>query len=79
MHEHLQERIVGLRVARWGKPLALRVPTEIVRRLGWREGAAVEVRMNVDGSLSIRPAQWGAVPARQEYRPAGSRQVSHAS
>jgi antitoxin MazE len=49
---------VDLRLAKWGNSLALRIPTEIVRRLGLREGATVEARMNVDGSLSIRPAQW---------------------
>lgn len=47
-----------LQVAKWGNSLALRIPSEIVRRLGLREGATVEARLGVDGSLSIRPAQW---------------------
>jgi len=50
--------IVDLQVAKWGNSLALRIPSEIVRRLGLREGATVEARLTVDGSLSIRPAQW---------------------
>ncbi len=49
---------MDLQVAKWGNSLALRIPSEIVRRLGWREGATVEAQLTVDGSLSIRPAQW---------------------
>jgi antitoxin MazE len=47
-----------LQVAKWGNSLALRIPSEIVRRLGLHEGATVEAQITVDGSLSIRPAQW---------------------
>ena len=47
-----------LQVAKWGNSLALRIPSEIVRRLGLREGATVEAQLTVDGTLSIRPAQW---------------------
>ena len=47
-----------LQVAKWGNSLALRIPAEIVRQLGLREGATVEAQLTVDGSLSIRPAQW---------------------
>jgi antitoxin MazE len=49
---------MDLQVAKWGNSLALRIPSEIVRRLGLREGATVEVQLTVDGSLSIRPAHW---------------------
>jgi antitoxin MazE len=47
-----------LQIAKWGNSLALRIPAEIVRRLGLREGATVEAQLTVDGTLSIRPAQW---------------------
>ncbi len=47
-----------LQVAKWGNSLALRIPSEVVRRLGLREGATVEAQLTVDGTLSIRPAQW---------------------
>jgi len=49
---------VDLQIAKWGNSLALRIPAEVVRRLGLREGATVEAQLTVDGSLSIRPAQW---------------------
>lgn len=49
---------MDLQVAKWGNSLALRIPSEVVRQLGLREGSTVEARLTVDGSLSIRPAQW---------------------
>ena len=49
---------MDLQVAKWGNSLALRIPSELVRQLGLREGATVQACMNVDGTLSIRPAQW---------------------
>lgn len=49
---------MDIQVARWGNSLALRIPAEIVRQLGLHEGATVDAQITVDGSLSIRPAQW---------------------
>lgn len=49
---------MDLQITKWGNSLALRIPSEVVRRLGLREGATVEARLTADGSLSIRPAQW---------------------
>ena len=49
---------MDLQVAKWGNSLALRIPAEVVRRLGLREGGTVEAQLTVDGSLSIRPARW---------------------
>jgi antitoxin MazE len=49
---------VDLQVTKWGNSLALRIPSEIVRRLGLREGATVQAQLTIDGTLSIRPAQW---------------------
>ena len=43
---------MNLQVAKWGNSLALRIPAEIVRRLGLREGATVEAQLTVDGTLS---------------------------
>ena len=47
-----------MQVCKWGNSLALRIPTEFVRQLGLREGATVEAHLTVDGTLSIRTAQW---------------------
>ena len=49
---------MNLQISKWGNSLALRIPSEVVRRLGLRAGATVEAQINVDGTLSIRPAQW---------------------
>ncbi|MCX2863850.1 AbrB/MazE/SpoVT family DNA-binding domain-containing protein [Paucibacter sp. PLA-PC-4] len=48
---------MDLQVAKWANSLALRIPSEVARRLGLREGSTVETQLTVDGSLSIRPAQ----------------------
>ena len=49
---------MNLQVAKWGNSIALRIPSEVVRQLGLREGATVEAHLTVDGTLSIRAAQW---------------------
>jgi antitoxin MazE len=38
----------------------------VVRRLGLHEGATVEAQLTVDGTLSIRPAQWNRKAFAQE-------------
>ncbi len=58
MYTLIRIYIVNMQIAKWGNSLALRIPSEVVRRLGLREGATVEAQLTVDGSLSIRPAQW---------------------
>ena len=57
---------MDLQIARWGNSLALRIPAEIVRRLGLREGVTVQARLTVDGSLSIRPSTWNRKTFAQE-------------
>ncbi|RZL36587.1 MAG: AbrB/MazE/SpoVT family DNA-binding domain-containing protein [Rubrivivax sp.] len=47
-----------MQLAKWGNSLALRIPSDVVRQLGLREGATVEARLTVDGSLSIRTTHW---------------------
>ena len=49
---------MNLQITKWGNSLALRIPSEIVRQLRLHEGSTVEAQLTVDGSLSIRPAQW---------------------
>mgnify|MGYP001297429453 CR=1 FL=1 len=49
---------MDLQISKWGNSLALRIPAEVVRRLGLREGATVQAQLSIDGTLSIRPAQW---------------------
>jgi antitoxin MazE len=66
MYQHLRIYTMDLQVAKWGNSLALRIPSEMVRRLGLREGATVEAQLTVDGSLSIRPTQWNREAFAQE-------------
>lgn len=50
--------MTDLQVARWGNSLAMRLPAEIARRLGLREGDHLQARFTADGALAIRPATW---------------------
>ena len=49
---------MNLQIAKWGNSLAMRLPAELVRRFGLREGDSVEARLNADGALTIRAAGW---------------------
>ncbi len=49
---------MDLQIAKWGNSLAMRLPAELVRRFGLREGDSVEAQLTADGALTIRPAGW---------------------
>lgn len=49
---------MNLQVSKWGNSLAMRLPAEIVRRFGLREGDSVDAQLTIDGALTIRPAGW---------------------
>jgi antitoxin MazE len=49
---------MNLQVSKWGNSLAMRIPSEIARSLGLREGDSVEAQLSVDGALTIRSASW---------------------
>lgn len=47
-----------LQIAKWGNSLAMRLPADLVRRFGLRDGGSVEGQLTADGALTIRPAGW---------------------
>ena len=48
-----------IQVAKWGNSLALRIPAEVARSVGLKEGDRMEGRLTVDGALTLRrPATW---------------------
>jgi antitoxin MazE len=49
---------MNLQVSKWGNSLAMRIPSEVVKRLGLRDGDCVDAQLSVDGALTIRPAGW---------------------
>jgi antitoxin MazE len=57
---------MNLKVAKWGNSLALRIPAEVVRSIGIKEGDSVEACLTVDGGLTIRPATWNRKEFAQE-------------
>jgi len=49
---------MNLHIAKWGNSLAMRLPADLVRRFGLRDGDRVEAQLTADGALTIRPANW---------------------
>lgn len=49
---------MDLQIGKWGNSLAMRLPAELVRRFGLRDGDRVEGQLTADGALTIRPAGW---------------------
>ncbi|MDO9073397.1 MAG: AbrB/MazE/SpoVT family DNA-binding domain-containing protein [Rubrivivax sp.] len=49
---------MNLQISKWGNSLAMRIPAEVARRFGLREGDSVQAQIAADGSLAIRPAGW---------------------
>jgi antitoxin MazE len=49
---------MNLQVAKWGNSLALRIPADIVRSFGIKEGDRLEACLTADGGLAIRPVAW---------------------
>lgn len=57
-----------VRIEKWGNSLALRIPTELAQPLGLKEGTRVQLRLTVDGSLSVRAAKWDRKAFAEELR-----------
>jgi antitoxin MazE len=57
---------MNLLVAKWGNSLALRIPADVVRSFGIKEGDSVKACLTVDGGLTIRPATWDRKAYAQE-------------
>jgi antitoxin MazE len=42
-----------MQVSKWGNSLAVRIPADVVRELGLKEGDSIELRRAADGALEI--------------------------
>jgi antitoxin MazE len=49
---------MNIQIAKWGNSLALRIPAEVVRSIGIKEGDRMAASLTMDGGLTIRPATW---------------------
>src|SRR5712671_6107087 len=56
------ETLMQVQVARWGNSLGLRIPKDIARRAGLREGARVEIEANGIDTLA-RPITYAGAAA----------------
>ena len=48
---------MNTQVGKWGNSLAVRLPSDQIKALGLREGAAVEVTLSSSGEIRITPVQ----------------------
>lgn len=66
-----------MQVARWGNSLAVRLPADLVRKLGLKEGDDVEIRAEDTGLLlARRPGPEEILASLRQFRgrlPAGER------
>lgn len=49
---------MDIQIAKWVNSLAFRVPAEVVRRFGLREGGTVPAQITADGALTIKAVRW---------------------
>ena len=47
-----------LHIGKWGNSLAVRIPAEVVRQIGLKEGETVQAKVTADGALIICHEQW---------------------
>ncbi len=45
-----------MQIAKWGNSLAVRIPADVVRSLGLKEGDTVELRAAPDGAFEVSSA-----------------------
>ncbi|MFV0514766.1 MAG: AbrB/MazE/SpoVT family DNA-binding domain-containing protein [Jhaorihella sp.] len=58
-----------MQIAKWGNSLAVRLPAELVRELGLKEGDSIEMRADADGLAVARHPRPDEVLARlRQYR-----------
>lgn len=50
--------MMKLRIAKWGNGLALRLPADLVRLVGLKDGDSVQASLTADGSLNLRTSIW---------------------
>jgi antitoxin MazE len=49
---------MDLHVAKWGNSLALRLPSDLARQIGLKEGDLVQANLTADGALALRTEKW---------------------
>ncbi len=61
---------MDLHIAKWGNSLAVRLPAEIVRRIGLKDGDTVQANLTPDGALTLRSGKFNRAGFADELRQA---------
>jgi antitoxin MazE len=49
---------MNLQIAKWGNSLAVRIPAEMARGVGFVEGDVVQASLTIDGGICLQPKKW---------------------
>lgn len=61
---------MDLHIAKWGNSLALRIPAEMVRSIGLKDGDTLKANLSPDGTLTIRTGKFNRSEFANELRDA---------
>ena len=50
--------MVTLAITKLGNSLAVRIPAELIKEMGAKEGDQLQAHWGTDGTLNLRPANW---------------------
>ena len=50
--------MMNLAITKWGNSLAVRIPAELIKEIGVKEGDQLQAHWGTDGTLNLRPAKW---------------------
>jgi|JI8StandDraft_1071087.scaffolds.fasta_scaffold132219_2 antitoxin MazE len=58
--------MMNLAITKWGNSLAVRIPAELIKEIGVKEGDQLQAHWGTDGTLNLRPANWSRKAFGQE-------------
>lgn len=61
---------MNLHISKWGNSLAVRIPAELARRIGLKDGHTIQANLTADGALAIRADKWSRIGFASELEQA---------
>ena len=58
--------MMNLAITKWGNSLAVRIPAELIKEIGVKEGDQLQAHWGTDGTSDLRPANWSRKAVGQE-------------
>jgi antitoxin MazE len=51
---------MNVQIAKWGNSLAVRIPAEMARGVGFVEGDVIQASLTIDGGICLQPEKLGS-------------------